>query len=594
LDENGKDVTIEIRKPETVVTLIFLGIVLVMELQVSLSTPISFGDEGFHTRMAQWIAQKVEYPVWIPFTQTDVWKPGFDRPPFWNMLEAGFFWLFGFHEEIVKVLTPMVALFTGIAVYLIAKRFYNERVGLVAAAALATMSSFVTYAILFYTDALMAFFAVMFMFTLSLAVTTEKKLYALAAGAFGGLIFMTKLTGYAAYVLAAMVLFYYLLKDRKPLALLKKYWPMIALMLLMPAAFFVRTYRYYGTPVCYGIPFASFVTDSLFDLSGCSIDTSQPQYSYGGRTELTGTEASVFAIGLMSYLDFAYGNVMLLMFAFFAGLVIVINGLRPSPESPGVFGISVHGNSILDFSLLAMLLIYAALFLTITKRAEDTSRFSLIWAPVIALVAARYLDEVYLFLRKYQKYVALSVFAFVIIYGIFGLRFLDFNNDGLFLNQNIRGYGVLDKLFGYTVVRNGQEVKDYGLFGVKQFSPAFFEACDWIKANTAESATLSTVWSYRAAYSCQRNSVGSEPDMALSNNVTQILQTAKQTGITHIFVQKFSLSDQSLSERYPITYVRLLEANPEHFKKVYENGQALEECIQQGGCDGNILYEIVY
>ncbi len=82
--------------------------------------------------------------------------------------------------------------------------------------------------------------------------------------------------------------------------------------------------------------------------------------------------------------------------------------------------------------------------------------------------------------------------------------------------------------------------------------------------------------------------------MSLSQDIGHILSTAEKLGITHIFVQKFSLSSQALSEKYPINYVQLLEDNPAQFKKVFENGPSLSQCVQQGACDGNIIYEIIY
>lgn len=549
------EVTIEIKKPETIVLLAFLGILLFMELQVSFSTPISFGDEGFHTRMAQWIGQNVEYPVWTPFTQSLAGKAGFDRPPFWNILEAGFFWLFGFSEVIPRLLTPFVSVLGGLALYLGAKRFYGERVGFLAGVLLATFPSVVTYALIFYTQLLTIFFMSMFIVTLAMAMSTGRKLHMLAAGAFGALAFLTNVVGAAAYIVVAVFLSYELLKGGRPLELVRKYWLAVLLMALLPSTLLIRNYASYGTPLCYSFPILS----NVFSTAGCNVNTNvfTAQYSYAGRTVQTGTESSVFSIGVVSYLDFAYGNVWLIIIAFAGGLMFLTTPISKAWSE----GVTLPQIEPMDFMSLAMIAIYAFLFLSggITARAEDTARYSLIWAPIIALVAACFLNESYLFLKKYQKYLALVVFAAVLY-------------------------------LGWTVAA----AKIAAMYQVKQFSPLFFEACDWIKANTPQDLVISTVWTYRTAYSCQRNVVASLADMALSNNVTHILEVTKAVGITHIFVQKFSLSDQSLSESYPISYVRLLEANPDHFKKVYENGPSLEQCIQQGGCDGNIVYEIVY
>jgi len=547
--------TIEIKKPETLVLLALLGILLVMELQVSLSSPISFGDEGFHTRLAQWIGQNVEYPKWVPFTQDLSGKGGFDRPPFWNILEGGMFWVFGFSELIPKILTPFISVLGGLALYLGAKRFYGERVSFIAAVLLATFPSMVTYALVFYTDALTTFFMEMFVITLALAITNGRRMYMLAAGAFGALTLLTKVVGYTAYALAGMLLLYELLRNRKPTELLKMYWPLILVMALLPATYMLRNYVYFDTPMCYDLPIVS----GMFSTAGCSIDTGafKAQYSYAGRTTQTGTEASVFSLGIVNYLDFAYGNIWLVMVAFFAGAILLIDPIRNGWAK----GLALPEIQPFDFALIGMLVLYVLLFIfgKITPRSEDTARFSLMWAPVIALVAAKFLDEAYLFIRKYQKYVALVVFGAVMFLGW-----------------------------------SAAMPKIATMYQVKQFSPLFFEACDWAKANVPQDAVLSTVWTYRTAYSCQRNVDASLADMALSNNVTHILEVTKKVGITHIFVQKFSLSDQSLSETYPVSYVRLLEANPGHFKKVFENGDSLETCVNEGGCDGNILYQVVY
>ncbi len=104
--------------------------------------------------------------------------------------------------------------------------------------------------------------------------------------------------------------------------------------------------------------------------------------------------------------------------------------------------------------------------------------------------------------------------------------------------------------------------------------------------------TLSTIWGHRAIYSCERNAVGRVPDIFLSKNTTYAKEVAKKLGVTHLFIQKFSISDQDIKEHYKLDSVQFFEDNPETFKKVYENGPPLEQCLQQGGCDGNIIYEI--
>lgn len=544
-----KEITLEVKNPQIIVLLLFLGLIFIMELQVTFSTPISFGDEGFHTRMAQWIGENREYPVWVPFTQTISSKTAFFQHPFWNLLEGSFFFLIGFNEAIVNFLTPMIAMLTGLGTYFFAKKFYNDRVGFIAAIMIVTIPSFVTYSVLFYTDILLTFLMVMFMYMFALSIKTGRRLHMLGAGTFGALVFMTKLTGYLVYAVVATFFLYYFIKKKKVLPLIKQYTPMFLMLVLIPGAFFIRNYSYYGTPICADLPLVGSLFDRVFDRGGCSIGSFEPQYEYAGRTEGVGTESDVFTMGIMNYLQFAYGNVWFMVFAFFAGLFMVF------------YTKIINGGSLntTDIILLIILLLFIPLFLISTKRAEDTARYSLMWVPIISIVAAVYLEETYTLIKSYQKHIALIVFVLVLY-------------------------------IGYTNATS----KLVGMSQVKRFSPLFFEACDWIKVNTAKDTVLSTLWSYRTAYSCQRNVAANPPDIMLSNNVTHVLSTVEELGVTHIFIQKFSIDYQNrhLSEMYDWNLVEFLENNPEHFKKIFENGPDINICTQQGGCDGNILYEI--
>ncbi len=250
----------------------------------------------------------------------------------------------------------------------------------------------------------------------------------------------------------------------------------------------------------------------------------------------------------MNYLNFAYGNVWLVVFPMFAGIVLIADNLRKSDKK-----------NVMTILTLIMFIILSISFLAVTNRSEDTARYTLIWVPVISIIAANYLDEIYLFISNYQKYLALVVILIVICL--------------LFYNATLK-------------IVEMRQVKE-------SFPTSFFEACDWIKENTPEDSLISTVWTHRTSYSCQRRVAGSSADMALSNNVSHILSTANEFGITHIFIQKFSLSNEALSEKYPISYVQLLDENTDYFEKIFENGPSLDQCIQQGSCDGNIVYRII-
>lgn len=557
-----REITIEIGKPEVWIVLAFLAFVLFLELQVTFNSPIAFGDEAYHTRMAQYIAEEKEYPVWTPFEGSKLEREGFSRPPLWNILEGSFYFLFGFNDVIVKFLTPFIAsLLLGLAVFLLAKRIYGGEVALMSAVIAVTIPSLVTYSVLFYDAALLVFYFALFIFTLVLAVKNNEKKYWIVSAVFAALAFLSKGSGIAIFPFLILVFVYLGMKEKNFIKIFKNFLPFVCVLLLLLTPFFVRNYVYYKTPDC---------RLSFFDLSGCKIDKYQGKLEFSGRTEQTGTEQSIFTIGLINYLQFAYGNLWFITFSFLAGLVI--------------FFARKETSDVLILLMLAMVVIIVSQSYT---RVEDTARASLAWVPFIALVSASFYKEAYYFIKKYQKYLAVLVFFFVIIYALFGLGFLD-----IVFGSGFKGYGIIDKLFGYDVVQNGQTTHVSGLGDVKQFSSSFFEACDWVKENVPKDALIMTVWGHHTAYNCQRNTFGNLADIVLSTDVSSMVNVAKEHGITHIFIQKFSLSNQQLQERYPVEFVQILEDNSNHFKKIYENGPTLQQCIQQGGCDGNIVYEI--
>jgi len=536
-----KGITLEIRAPEILILLLFLTFVFALELRVTLNTPISFGDEGFHTRMAQWIGENREYPVWRPFEGSDIDRVAFERPPLWNILEGGIIFLVGYHEFIIKSLTPFIAVLTGLALFILAKRLYNEKVAFIASAIFVTIPSFVTYSVLFYTDILFTFYFMMFFLTFLMYMKDRSKKYWLLSAAFGGLAFLTKLPGVVVILFVGFMFVYELLKNFKTgnrLEIIKSYSLFIILMGAVCSGFLIRNIIYYKTPHCnIPIPFFNPV---------CNIDEFEDKYSFAGRTEAAGTEVGVLSMGLTNYLDFAYGNVWFVIFGLLGGIILM--GAKKDQKDL----------VILFIVLLMSLIIYQS---DISFRAEDTARHTLGWAPFIAIIAASYFEEVYNFIKQYQKYLALVVFVFVVVIGY----------------QNMDGkLQVMDQ--------------------VKQFSPSFFEACDWVKENVPKGSLITTVWTHRTTYSCQRNVIGAFPDIRLSRDLNYTLDVAKQHRVTHIFIQKFSIDYQNrqLQETYDWDFVKFIEDNSEHFKKIYENGPSLDQCRQVGGCDGNLIYEIIY
>lgn len=528
--------TIEIKKPEALVLLLVLTAIFVLEFRVSYSSPIVFGDEGLHTRTAQWIAEEREYPVWYPFFETNTFKWGFVRPPLFNILEGSLLLLSGSSEFIIKFFTPFVAsILTGLAIFLLVKRIYNKEVAFLAAVIAVTIPSLVTYSVLFYTDTLFTFYFILFVLCFILAIENDSRKYFALTGVFGALSFLTKTPGVVVFIIAGAGLLYQMYKERNSNTL-KNYAILGSLLILVLSGFSLRSYYYYGTPNCnLPLPF--------FDYK-CSVDSRESDaLAYEGVAEQIGTEMSVPRIGAMNYLDFAYGNVWFVMFAFIGGLIVA--AYRKS-----------RSDILVLLSLVPIIIVLQRYFF---GRAEDTARYTLGWVPIIALIAGNYFEQLYDFIKKKQKYVALLVFVLVLYFGFVNLQ------------------GKLD------IMRQ-----------VKQFSPAFFEACNWVRQNVPEDATIMTIFGSATSYNCQRTVGGGGPDVSLSGNLSLSLSHLERDGTTHIFIQKFALSNKALSEKYQMTFVNMLENNPQNFEKIYESGEKNLAACADAGCDGAIIYKINY
>jgi len=547
------EITVEAKHLKIFSLIGVLGAILLAEIIIPLNTPINFGDEGFHTLMIQWISNKKEIPVWLPMLSTESTKYGYTGGFLYHIATAGLM-PFGFHEALVRFIVPFCAILSGLTIFIFAKKIYNENVGWFAAILLATFPSLVTYSVFLYRDSFFTLYLTLFFLAFVLLVQENRKKYLFLSGIFAAFAILSKTAGFGLLFFVAFAFLYEIVAKKNFLQILKKYllWLFIVILILGP--FYLRNVYYYKG-LCY-FPFYPkfFEKIPLLSAKGCSINLYQENYKFSGRVEQVGTEASVFSMGLTSYLEFAYGNLFFAFFPFLAGLFLLL-----------------FNKSEKNILILLILLSFIPVFFISTGRAEDTARYTLGWSPIIALVGSIWLDEATKLLSKYRKNLEVVIFAVFLVYCVWGLKFL-----------GIIGYGFLDRI---SV-----------LMQVRRFSPAFFEACEWVKKNLPENVRLMTIWSYRAVYNCQRSVIGNYPDIALSKDINYTLNVAKQLGITHLFIQKFSIDykNQHLSERYDWDFVSFLESHPENFKKVYENGPSLQQCLQAGGCDGNIIYEIIF
>ncbi|MFH8039227.1 MAG: glycosyltransferase family 39 protein [Candidatus Aenigmatarchaeota archaeon] len=621
---------------------IFLILVFLLNLNVSFKSPISFGDEGFHSFVANHIAKKLEYPAYIKETGGESYVT-FERPPFWNILEASFIFIFRFIDDsiIIKFLTPFLTFLLGLFTFYLARRAFNETIALVTSILISTIPSIVTYAVLFYTDILATFFYTLFFFLFLIGYKEKNKKFLILSAVFAGFAFLTKVNSIVLFAFYPLVF----LINRKDF---KLYLQCFLILLLVTSGYFIRNYFEYGTPFCRGIP---LIGKYLFDLEKCKKEIYKSKYSFEGRTEEVGSEMGVFKMGIINYLKFAYGDInqtqyYIPFFFFFAGII---------------FSLLLKEKYFREIILLNLLFFFI-IFFSSTGRSEDTARYTLIFAPLIVLLPSIFVNEFFerykkknflllfipaFFILFFSKNIVATIISFLLL--IVSIHFylkkkkeefviltsiatIIIVSSSILTNINSLNLIILYPtimlltifLIGYFISKKSYE--DVGLIilifsvamigiqnfndklttmeAVKRFSDLFFEACEWVKNNLPENSKLMTIWASRALYNCERSAVSNIADISVSRDINITLKAINETGITHIFIQKFSIGNRDLVESQNIEFVRFLERNNNYFKKVFENpinDTCFENCLNgiyielygRCPCDGNIIYEVV-
>jgi 4-amino-4-deoxy-L-arabinose transferase-like glycosyltransferase len=526
-----KEVTIEMKRPKALFLTFFLLFVLALELAITFGSPVAFGDEAGHTYWAKYMAEQIEMPIKFPLYGSKVMGGlEFGRPPLWNLLVASFYLILGFHEAIVKFLTPFVCFLTGIAMYVMASKAFNRNVAVLASIIAVTIPSYVTYSVLFYVDVLFVLYFTLGTLLVILASRDWNPRYWLMAGIYLSFAILTKVPG---FVIFPMLLIFFVFQASRNKALKQtflRYSLLLLMMSLILVPEFMRTYHRYGNVGIIGFR----PKPKLYDY--------EPKHRFE-RMMMPG-EVTLLEHGLTGYVRFAYGNLWFVPFIFMAGLFLL--SWKSKIE-----------HRLLILSLLPFLLIA---YMTFRGRTEDMARYMLGSTALVALTSALYLEEVGGWLNRYFKHLGIVVLLFVLV--------------GSYLN-------LREKL---------------SIMGrVKQFSPSFFEACEWVRENLPKNATLLSLWGHQTVYHCQRSSVWNMPelpDIMLGQDLNLTLSRFDFHGITHVFLPKFSIIQQRFSQGYWIGFVQLLEQNPQTFIKVYENGPELQTCLAMGGCDGVKIYEV--
>jgi 4-amino-4-deoxy-L-arabinose transferase-like glycosyltransferase len=526
-----KEISIEIKRPEAVLLLLFLLFILGLELSITFDSPIAFGDEAGHTYWAKYIGEHVEIPIAFPLYGGHLMGGlKFNRPPLWNVLEASFYLIFGFHEVIVKFLTPFIAFLTALAVYLVVKRIYSRNVALLASIIAITIPSYVTYSVLFYVDVLFVFYFSLGVLLAILALRDANMRHWVLAIVFLALSVMTKIPGYIVFPLLG-AFFLTGLMQRKSISQLMKWYGLAALImavLLLPE--WTRTFYHYG-----------FV-GPLRTRGEAKPYAYKATHSFERR--MMPGEVTLLEHGLTGYARFAYGNLWFVPLTFIAGLLTLW----------------WRRDEVDRLLLIALLLFVVIFYRTYQGRTEDMARYLLASTPLVATTSAVYLEGLASWLKGYSKHLVYLLILVTIV--------------AAYLNSS-------EKL---EIMRR-----------VKQFSPSFFQACEWVRGNLPVNATLLSLWGHQTVYHCQRSAVWDMPelpDIILGQDLNLTLARFELHGITHIFLPKFSIIRERFSQGYWTGFVRFLEQHPDTFVKAYENGPDVTACLMQGRCDGVKIYEV--
>lgn len=540
----------------------FLLAVFVLELMLTFTHPIAFGDEGYHVSTARYIGTQVDYSQNTPLFGSIINPERFSRPPEWNLIEASFYFLFGFSDTIVKFLMPLISLLTGLVVYSFGRKLYSENLGIIAAAIAVTIPSFVTYSVLFYTTVPYIFFFSIAFFSLLTAMKTGGRKWWLLAGVFSGISIITNIAGLFMPILTAVMAVISVLwkRDRRSVMdAVKKYGAVLLITALIVAPWVARNVSLYYVPGCHSV--MSIIQGNCQPAQSYqSSDSNQ----FAGTSSGGGTDQSVVNIGVTNYLQFAYGFFSQNSFLNFVGLIFV-----PFSFLAGLYMLAKR-KELYDVSLLAAAVIFLLVFFFIggffEGRSEDTARYMLSAVPLIGLAAAGFWSG----LRK-DEHRMNGIIVLLVILVVLALSFFNFYNKLVQMDS------------------------------VKNFVPSFFQACDWVKQNLPKDANLLSLQTYPTRYNCDRGAVWEIPDKAdilLSNNVTLARDRLLANGIGYVFVQKFSLSQTPFGQSYPVSFVDMLEKNNQTFIKLYENGpaygsQQFVSCVNGGGCDpGNIVFKV--
>lgn len=486
-----------------------LLIFLLINLNLTLSSPLVFGDEGFHSGLGRYMAKNLEIPTWLPMRQTEATFLGYHRPPLFDIFLASAWFLGG--EVMIKFSLPLLSFLAGLMLLLFLKRYVSFSAGLVGTAVLFAMPAFITYSVMAYTEVMQVLFIICGTYFFFRGWESNNQIYLVLSGLFGGMALLTKITGLA---MPLLFLFYPLVKKDWSLEAVKKTSLVFVFFTFCTAGWLLHNQVLYGGSC------------EIPGWSGekCDVNLVEPDAEFKlPASTPRGVDVGIVRFGLLNYVNFAYGLIP---------FILAVCGLSFALLKRNRFCLII-GLVLITFFLPLMYIDWAGI------RTESFSRFSLPVLFSLAAFAGIFGSELLNYLKSYDKAAAYLALLIILLACIF---------------------------LANTKASNLYSVKNQpGLLGI-------METGEWIRENTEPEAKIFTIYANQLGYHADRVATSDVPDratifLAADNRTYQHL---KKHGFTHVAVQKFLISPEAVDGRFSWKFVKYLDES-ENFKTVHEN-----------------------
>jgi 4-amino-4-deoxy-L-arabinose transferase-like glycosyltransferase len=501
------------------IVILFIFIVGILFYNITLNSPIVFGDEGYYAYHAKMLSKNYILPK-FEYLGTRILHRPFSKLPFFILLDTFAWFVDG--EFGIKLLIPLFSILSAFMVYIFMKKFYNENAGLMAAFIFLLTPALITYSVLNYVDSLLGLLFVFGMYFGYKGLNNGKKRDLILAGIFGAFTILTKVTG---LLLLALFLIYFIFSKKKNW---KDLFMIFLVSILIVLPWFIRNVILFNNICLEREPFRCqdfFIDKEIQTIEGLNFAGGLPQ---------VGTNVDVLKMGILNFSNFAFG---------FAITILLIFGII------NILSKRIDKNIFLVLSVLIFVLIFVV---GGGYRAEDTARFLVPAVIGISMVSGYLMDNIYNELKKYNKIIGIIVMLIILVF-VF--------------------------LYGLEKINTMPQVK--------QFSKAFFEACDWVKKDTPNDTLIFSIYSHQATYKCERISTATVPDkkeIQLTNNDTAY-EHLKLHGFNYIFIQGFVVSQEPYEDSISIEFLNYIDSSP-HFEKVFDNTNIY-------GNSGMLIYKVL-